>query len=180
MSIRDLAGDGDHYAAEVVAESFRGKTRVQQHQMVYDALKGNMGGVLHALQLQTQRCGERPLRMLLTPPRAALRLPREIGRDGAVVLRSALEYAHGEVALWGGNVDDSFHAAERVIAVGQRVDTPTAAAARAPIRNWPCAPMLNRPARKARPTPSPARIRVRTARWSAGRAPASSPSCRRT
>ena len=49
VTIRDLAGDGDHYAAEVVAESFRGKSRVQQHQMVYDALKGNMGGVLHAL-----------------------------------------------------------------------------------------------------------------------------------
>ena len=53
VTIRDLAGDGDQYAAEVVAESFRGKTRVQQHQMVYDALKGNMGGVLHALALQT-------------------------------------------------------------------------------------------------------------------------------
>jgi stress-induced morphogen len=51
--IRDLAGDGDHYAAEVVAEAFRGKSRVQQHQMVYDALKGRMGGVLHALALQT-------------------------------------------------------------------------------------------------------------------------------
>jgi stress-induced morphogen len=51
--IRDLAGDGDHYAAEVVSESFRGKSRVQQHQMVYDALKGNMGGTLHALALQT-------------------------------------------------------------------------------------------------------------------------------
>lgn len=53
VTIRDLAGDGDHYAAEVVAESFRGKSRVQQHQMVYDALRGNMGGVLHALALQT-------------------------------------------------------------------------------------------------------------------------------
>mgnify|MGYP002623599752 FL=1 len=53
VTIRDLAGDGDHYAAEVVAESFRGKSRVQQHQMVYDALKGNMGGTLHALALQT-------------------------------------------------------------------------------------------------------------------------------
>ena len=53
VTIRDLAGDGDHYAAEVVSESFRGKTRVQQHQMVYGALKGNMGGVLHALALQT-------------------------------------------------------------------------------------------------------------------------------
>lgn len=51
--IRDLAGDGDHYAAEVVSEQFRGKNRVQQHQMVYAALKGNMGGALHALALQT-------------------------------------------------------------------------------------------------------------------------------
>ena len=53
VTIRDLAGDGDHYAAEVVAESFRGKSRVQQHQMVYQALGGNVGGVLHALALQT-------------------------------------------------------------------------------------------------------------------------------
>ncbi len=53
VTIRDLAGDGDHYAAEVVSESFRGKTRVQQHQIVYQALQGNMGGVLHALALQT-------------------------------------------------------------------------------------------------------------------------------
>ncbi len=51
--IRDLAGDGDHYAAEVVSETFRGKTRVQQHKLVYDALKGKMGGTLHALALQT-------------------------------------------------------------------------------------------------------------------------------
>lgn len=53
VSIQDLAGDGDHYAATVVSESFRGKSRVQQHQMVYQALQGNMGGVLHALALQT-------------------------------------------------------------------------------------------------------------------------------
>lgn len=53
VTIRDLAGDGDHYAAEVVSESFRGKSRVQQHKMVYDALQGNMGGALHALALQT-------------------------------------------------------------------------------------------------------------------------------
>jgi len=53
VTIRDLAGDGDHYAAEVVSESFKGKSRVQQHQMVYEALQGNMGGVLHALALQT-------------------------------------------------------------------------------------------------------------------------------
>jgi len=53
VSIRDLAGDGDHYAATVVSEAFRDKTRVQQHQLVYDALEGNMGGALHALALQT-------------------------------------------------------------------------------------------------------------------------------
>ena len=53
VTIRDLAGDGDHYAATVIAESFRGKSRVQQHQLVYQALKGDMGGKLHALALQT-------------------------------------------------------------------------------------------------------------------------------
>ncbi len=53
ITIKDLAGDGDHYAAQVVSEAFRGKTRVQQHQMIYDALRGNMGGALHALALQT-------------------------------------------------------------------------------------------------------------------------------
>ena len=53
ITIRDLAGDGDHYAAEVVSASFLGKTRVQQHKLVYDALQGKMGGVLHALALQT-------------------------------------------------------------------------------------------------------------------------------
>ena len=53
ITIRDLAGDGDHYAAEVISAAFRGKTRVQQHKMVYDALQGRMGGELHALALQT-------------------------------------------------------------------------------------------------------------------------------
>jgi len=53
IEIEDLAGDGDHYAATVVSEEFRGKSRVQQHQMVYDALRGNMGGALHALALKT-------------------------------------------------------------------------------------------------------------------------------
>jgi stress-induced morphogen len=53
VEIRDLAGDGDHYAASVVSEAFRGKTRVAQHKLVYDALKGRMGGELHALALQT-------------------------------------------------------------------------------------------------------------------------------
>ena len=53
VEIRDLAGDGDHYAANVISSSFRGKSRVQQHQMIYAALKGRMGGELHALALQT-------------------------------------------------------------------------------------------------------------------------------
>jgi stress-induced morphogen len=53
VEIRDLAGDGDHYAATIVSAAFRGKTRVQQHQMVYQALEGRMGGELHALALQT-------------------------------------------------------------------------------------------------------------------------------
>ncbi len=53
VTIRDLAGDGDHYAATIVSEAFRDKTRVQQHQLVYEALQGNMGGALHALALQT-------------------------------------------------------------------------------------------------------------------------------
>jgi stress-induced morphogen len=53
VTIEDLAGDGDHYAARVVSEAFRGKSRVQQHQIVYQALQGRMGGVLHALALQT-------------------------------------------------------------------------------------------------------------------------------
>ncbi len=51
--IEDLRGDGDHYSALVVSEAFRGKSRVQQHQIVYAALQGKMGGDLHALALQT-------------------------------------------------------------------------------------------------------------------------------
>ncbi len=54
VTIQDLAGDGDHYAATIVSEAFRGKTRVQQHQMVYQALQGRMGGELHALALKTE------------------------------------------------------------------------------------------------------------------------------
>jgi len=53
VEITDLAGDGDHYAAKVISESFRGLSRVRQHQTVYAALGGRMGGVLHALQLTT-------------------------------------------------------------------------------------------------------------------------------
>ena len=54
VEIKDLAGDGNHYAATVVSSAFKGKSRVQQHQMVYDALGGRMGGVLHALKLSTR------------------------------------------------------------------------------------------------------------------------------
>lgn len=53
IAIKDLAGDNDHYAANIIAKEFKNKTRVQQHQMVYAALKGKMGGELHALALQT-------------------------------------------------------------------------------------------------------------------------------
>jgi len=53
VAIEDLRGDGDHYAATVVSAAFAGKTRVQQHQMVYQALQGRMGEQLHALALQT-------------------------------------------------------------------------------------------------------------------------------
>ena len=52
--LTDLAGDYDHWQAEIVSEQFRGKTRVAQHQMVYAALKGKMGGELHALALKTR------------------------------------------------------------------------------------------------------------------------------
>ncbi|MGI8943255.1 MAG: BolA/IbaG family iron-sulfur metabolism protein [Qipengyuania sp.] len=54
VEMRDLAGDDDHWAAKVTAPQFAGKTRVQQHKLVYEALGGRMGGELHALQLTTQ------------------------------------------------------------------------------------------------------------------------------
>lgn len=53
VEIRDLAGDGDHYSATVTSSAFKGVPRVKQHKMVYEALEGRMGGVLHALQLTT-------------------------------------------------------------------------------------------------------------------------------
>jgi len=53
VRIEDLRGDGDHYAAYIVSSAFKGKTRVQQHQMIYEALQGRMGNELHALALQT-------------------------------------------------------------------------------------------------------------------------------
>jgi stress-induced morphogen len=58
VEITDLAGDGDHYSASVVTKAFAGKSRVQQHQMVYGALKGRMGGELHALALKTSAPAE--------------------------------------------------------------------------------------------------------------------------
>jgi len=57
VAIKDLAGDGDHYQAHVASAAFAGKSRVQQHQMVYEALGGRMGGVLHALALTTAAKG---------------------------------------------------------------------------------------------------------------------------
>ena len=57
IEMKDLAGDDNHWAATVKSAAFQGKSRVQQHQMVYAALKGNMGGVLHALQLTTAAKG---------------------------------------------------------------------------------------------------------------------------
>jgi stress-induced morphogen len=54
VTIDDMMGDGDHFAAQIVSEQFRGKSRIQQHQMVYAALQGKMGGELHALALQTR------------------------------------------------------------------------------------------------------------------------------
>jgi stress-induced morphogen len=54
IELKDLAGDNDHWSAEIVSDSFRGKSRVAQHQLVYAALKGRMGGALHALALTTR------------------------------------------------------------------------------------------------------------------------------
>ena len=54
ITIEDLRGDGDHYSCKVISSAFAGKSRVQQHQMVYQSLEGRMGGVLHALALQTK------------------------------------------------------------------------------------------------------------------------------
>jgi stress-induced morphogen len=60
VTIEDLRGDGDHYAALIVSAAFKGKTRVQQHQMVFNALEGRMGSTLHALSLQTAIPQEKP------------------------------------------------------------------------------------------------------------------------
>jgi len=54
IELTDLAGDNDHWKAIIISQAFEGKSRIQQHQMVYAALKGNMGGVLHALALETR------------------------------------------------------------------------------------------------------------------------------
>ena len=53
ITIEDLKGDGDHYSATIISKQFKGKTKIQQHQMVYESLKGKMGGQLHALMLKT-------------------------------------------------------------------------------------------------------------------------------
>jgi stress-induced morphogen len=54
VSIEDLRGDGDHYSATVISKSFAGKSKIEQHKMVYDSLKGKMGNELHALMLKTK------------------------------------------------------------------------------------------------------------------------------
>ena len=54
IEIQDLAGDGNHYSATVISSQFKGKTKIQQHKMVYNSLKGKMGGELHALALKTK------------------------------------------------------------------------------------------------------------------------------
>ena len=54
INIEDLRGDGDHYSATVVSKSFEGKSKIEQHKMVYDSLKGKMGNELHALMLKTR------------------------------------------------------------------------------------------------------------------------------
>ncbi|MCB9963686.1 MAG: BolA family transcriptional regulator [Rhodospirillales bacterium] len=61
VEIQDLAGDGDHYAAHITSQAFAGLSRVKQHQLVYNALKGKMGGELHALALQTDIPAENPV-----------------------------------------------------------------------------------------------------------------------
>lgn len=58
VTMNDLRGDGDHYHATIVSDAFAGKTRIQQHQLVYAALKGKMGGELHALSLTTKLPGQ--------------------------------------------------------------------------------------------------------------------------
>ncbi len=57
IELEDLKGDGDHYRARIISEAFNGKTRIAQHQLVYKALKGKMGGELHALALETAATG---------------------------------------------------------------------------------------------------------------------------
>ena len=54
VEIQDLAGDGNHYSATVISSKFAGKTKIQQHKMVYDSLRGKMGNELHALALKTK------------------------------------------------------------------------------------------------------------------------------
>ena len=80
VTIRDLAGDGDHYAATVISATFKGKSRVQQHQLGYEALKGQMGGVLHALALQTGYATSRSMGMGL---RGAKRLMDDLQIESA-------------------------------------------------------------------------------------------------
>src|SRR5216683_351512 len=96
VTIRDLAGDGDHYAATVISESFRGKSRVQQHQIVYQSLRGQMGGVLHALALQTGVPEGQSARRAVSSLRAQPAQPRHLCR---AVFRSGVRFrGHADIA----------------------------------------------------------------------------------
>ena len=119
VTIRDLAGDGDHYAATVISESFRGKSRVQQHQIVYQSLKGQMGGLLHALALQTGVPADpgcrraRPptgsagriddgqsARRDVSPDRAAPAQPRHLRRSCSSISSSSLRLPRSRTRCW--------------------------------------------------------------------------------
>src|SRR5881227_537624 len=96
VTIEDLRGDGDHYAAHVISGAFRGKSRVQQHQLVYQALRGRMGNELHALALQTS----------LPEDRTALPLtPRTCSHDRSRRIRphQAGRYRQSRCALHEGH-----------------------------------------------------------------------------
>jgi monothiol glutaredoxin len=101
VTVEDLAGDGDHYAASVISEQFRGLTRVKQHQIVYAALRGRMGGELHALALQTSApewsgywCGSRMTWRVSLSANAAL---RAVSQEFELMTNPTFERIQGDV-----------------------------------------------------------------------------------
>src|ERR1700712_967325 len=107
IDIRDLAGDGDHWAATVISEQFRGKSRVQQHQLVYAALQPDMRGALHALALQTS-VPEQPMSLRYSrdrirpvkPEAGHAALESEISHERASSLRAAEQKVIATLAAW--------------------------------------------------------------------------------